>query len=149
MRPTVLLTLWMPLDTADVMPCQMFPRNELTRFHTLVHTPLMAFRTVEMVLRTFWMHVDTTPLIAFQMLAHTLWIALRTLPIVVLMPLMIGVRNATMPSHVVVKNDLIASHAPCQSPLRKLRNTTMTVRIAFTTVEMQELISPKIVDTTL
>ena len=76
----------------------------------------MAFRTVEMVLRTFWMHVDTTPLIAFQMvdttpliafqmLAHTLWIALRTLPIVVLMPLMIGVRNATMPSHVVVKND--------------------------------------------
>ena len=120
----------------------------------------MAFRTVEMVLRTFWMHVDTTPLIAFQMvdttpliafqmLAHTLWIALRTLPIVVLMPLMIGVRNATMPSHVVVKNDLIASHAPCQSPLRKLRNTTITVRIAFTTVEMQELISPKIVDTTL
>ena len=41
-----------------------------------------------------------------------------------------------MPSHVVVKNDLIASHAPCQSPLRRLRNTTMMVRIAFTAVEM-------------
>ena len=41
-----------------------------------------------------------------------------------------------MPSHVVVKNDLIASHAPCQSPLSRSRNTTMMVRIAFTAVEM-------------
>ena len=126
MRPTVFDTDWMPLDTADVIPCQMFPRNELTLFHTLVHTPLMAFRTVEMVLRTFWMHVDTTPLIAFQMadatdltafqmLVHTLLIALRTLPIVFLMPLMIGVKNATMLFQMFVKNVLMAVHTVFQT----------------------------------
>ena len=126
MRPTVFDTDWMPLDTADVIPCQMFDRYEPTRFHTLVHTPLMAFRTVEMVLLTFWMHVDTTPLIAFQMvdatdltafqmLVHTPLMALRTVPIVVLMPLMIGMKNATILFHTSVKNVLMAVHTVVQT----------------------------------